>query len=85
MSLKRVTRGAAVGLVLASGALAVAGSANADEPENDIAGADNASSAQGPSAANDITPAGVPIFGLLESLERAPQRLSPEPEPAEER
>ncbi|GAA5170606.1 hypothetical protein GCM10023321_68040 [Pseudonocardia eucalypti] len=77
-TVQKLRRAAVVGLVLTGGVLAVAGPAFADEDES-------AGAAQGPSSANDVTPAGVPVFGLLESVEGAPKRLSPEPESTEDR
>lgn len=73
--MQKSRRAAVVGLVLAGGFLAIAGPAFADEEGS--AGAQG-----GPSSANDITPAGVPVFGLLESVEGAPKRLEPEHESA---
>lgn len=84
MSLLKVTRAAAVGLAVATGTLVVAagtaGAASADADHSDDADRSKASSEApgGFSPANDVTPGGVPVFGLLESVKKAPDRLSPE-------
>lgn len=87
MSLLKVKRAAVVvvGLTLATGALVVAAgtaSADSDRPDatdNPSVGSTAASDAPGgPSPAHDVTPAGVPVYGLLDSVSSAPKRLSPE-------
>ncbi|MGE3288104.1 MAG: hypothetical protein AB7J32_18680 [Pseudonocardia sp.] len=72
---------AAVGLaVTGSALLLVAGPALANDSSRGPDGAGGGSSdftGDEPSPANDVTPAGVPVYGLLDSLKSAPQKALP--------
>jgi hypothetical protein len=81
LSRKNVTR-AAVGLAVAAGTLLLAaGPAMANDSSDGPKGAGGSGSDfsddGGPSPANDVTPGGVPIFGVLSAVEGAPARIVP--------
>jgi len=70
------------GLAVAAGVLLLAaGPAMADDSSDGAKGAGGSGSGftdgVGPSPANDVTPGGVPIFGVLDSVKSAPGKVVP--------
>jgi hypothetical protein len=69
-------------LAVAAGVLLLAaGPAMANDSSDGAKGAGGSGSGYtdgvGPSPANDVTPGGVPIFGVLDSVKSAPGRVVP--------
>lgn len=82
MSGKKLVRVVVGGLVLAAGGLLLAaGPAMANDSSDGPKGAGGSGSGftdgAGPSPANDVTPGGVPVFGLLDSAKSAPPKVLP--------
>lgn len=81
MSRKNVRR-AAVGLAVAAGTLLLAaGPAMANDSTDGPKGAGGSGSDftkdAGPGPANDVTPGGVPVFGVLDAGKSAPGKVVP--------
>ena len=81
MSRKNVRR-AAVGLAVAAGTLLLAaGPAMANDSSDGPKGAGGSGSDftkdAGPGPANDVTPGGVPVFGVLDAGKSAPGKVVP--------
>lgn len=79
---RRLLARAAFGLAAAGSVLlVVAGPATADDSTRGPDGAGGGSSnftGDDPSPANDVTPGGVPIHGLLDSVKSAPKKILPD-------
>ncbi|MGD9527366.1 hypothetical protein [Pseudonocardia sp.] len=81
MSRRTLTR-AALGLAVSGGVLLLAaGPAMANDSSRGPDGAGGGSSdftGHEPSPANDLTPGGVPLFGLVDSVQSAPKKVLPD-------
>jgi hypothetical protein len=79
---KKLTRTVLGGLAVAAGVLLLAaGPAMANDSSDGPKGAGGSGSdftdGVGPSPTNDVTPGGVPIFGVLDSVKSAPGKVVP--------
>jgi hypothetical protein len=80
---KKLTRTVLGGLVVAAGVLLLAaGPAMANDSSDGAKGAGGSGSGftdgVGPGPANDVTPGGVPIFGVVDSAKSAPGKVVPD-------
>jgi hypothetical protein len=80
---KKLTRTVLGGLVVAAGVLLLAaGPAMANDSSDGAKGAGGSGSGftdgVGPGPANDVTPGGVPVFGVLDSAKSAPAKVVPD-------
>jgi hypothetical protein len=79
---KKITRVVVAGVLLAAGGLLLtAGPAMANDSSDGAKGAGGSGSGfakGGPSPSNDLTPGGVPIFGVIDSVKSAPPKVVPD-------